>query len=98
MPLIKRHIEPLFISRGKTSEESMRNELEATCVRTLAGLIRQLSSLSKQAEDIFAEIYNDANNIINRTKTLDQRAKALEQKIKQECTEEDILKDSKCAQ
>lgn len=73
MPLVKRAIEPVFISRAPL-DPSVSNELEGVSLNTFAGIIRQLSNLSWHAENLFGELFNEAN-VIN------QRANSLRNKI-----------------
>ena len=74
MPLVKRAVQPVFISRAPL-DGSITNELEGVSLNTFAGIIRQLSDLSMHAENLFGELFNEAN-IIN------QRANSLKTKIK----------------
>ena len=76
MPLVKRSIEPVFVSRAQL-DQKVKNELEGVSVNSLAGLIKQLSSLSKHAENLFEELFNDANNIFQRTAGLNTRVEKL---------------------
>lgn len=73
MPLVKRALAPVFISRAPL-DPSVSNELEGVSLNTFAGIIRQLSNLSWHAENLFGELFNEAN-IIN------QRANSLGNKI-----------------
>ena len=73
MPLVKRAIQPVFISRAPL-DPSVSNELEGVSLNTFAGIIRQLSNLSWHAENLFGELFNEAN-VIN------QRANSLRNKI-----------------
>lgn len=73
MPLVKRAIQPVFISRTPL-DPSVANELEGVSLNTFAGIIRQLSNLSWHAENLFGELFNEAN-VIN------QRANSLKNKI-----------------
>ncbi|XP_070567788.1 LOW QUALITY PROTEIN: actin-binding protein WASF3-like [Ptychodera flava] len=82
MPLIKRQIEPVHISRGVVSDH-ITNELECVTNNTLAGVIKQLSSLSKHAEDLFGELYTEANSLYGRTNSLQDRIDRLSVKVTQ---------------
>ena len=73
MPLVKRAIAPVFISRAPL-DPSVSNELEGVSLNTFAGIVRQLSNLSWHAENLFGELFNEAN-VIN------QRANSLKNKI-----------------
>ena len=82
MPLVKRAVEPIFISRAVLSSE-VKNELEGVVVNTLAGLIKQLSSVSKHAENLFGDLVNEANGIYLRTVSLSGRVLGLQDKLQQ---------------
>ena len=55
MPLVKRAIAPVFISRAPL-DPSVSNELEGVSLNTFAGIVRQLSNLSWHAENLFWRI------------------------------------------
>lgn len=80
MPLIKRSIDPIELSRGKL-EDGLKSELEAVSVKTLCGIMRQLSSISKHAEDLFGELCAETNNIFQRTNSLHERIQNLSMKV-----------------
>ena len=82
MPLVKRAVEPVFVSRT-TLNEKIRNELEGVVVNSLSGLIKQLSSISKHAENLFGDLVNEANGVFLRTATLNERVLGLKEKITQ---------------
>lgn len=81
MPLVKRAIAPVFISRAQLPKE-VKNELEGVVVNTLAGIIKQLSSLSKHAENLFGELFSEASNIYRRSANLNNRVTGLKERIK----------------
>ena len=76
MPLVKRAIEPVFISRA-TLDKQVKNELEGVVVNSLAGVIKQLSSISKHAENLFGELFNEAQAIFQRTAALSERVQQI---------------------
>lgn len=76
MPLVKRSIEPVFVSRAQL-DQKVKNELEGVTVNSLAGLIKQLSCLSKHAENLFGELFNNANDVFQRTVGLNKRVETL---------------------
>ncbi len=80
MPLVKRAVEPVFISRA-TLDKGIKNELEGVVVNSLAGVIKQLSSISKHAENLFGELFSDANAIYQRTAELSQRVAVVHQQV-----------------
>ncbi len=80
MPLVKRAVEPVFISRS-VLDKGIKNELEGVVVNSLAGVIKQLSSISKHAENLFGELFNDANAIYERTAMLSQRVVVIHQQV-----------------
>lgn len=80
MPLVKRAVEPVFISRA-TLDSRIKNELEGVVVNTLAGLIKQLSSVSKHAENLFGDLVNEANGIYLRTVALSGRVQGLQDRM-----------------
>lgn len=82
MPLIKRSVDPIELSRGKL-EDGLKSELEAVSVNTLCGIMRQLSSISKHAEDLFGELCTETNNIFQRTNSLHERIQNLSMKVTQ---------------
>ncbi|XP_071956096.1 actin-binding protein WASF3-like isoform X2 [Antedon mediterranea] len=91
MPLIKRHVEPVHLSRG-TIDKGIRNELECVTNSTLAGVIRQLSNLSKHAEDIFGDLYQEANSVFVRANVLQDRIDKLSVKVtKLDATQDPVL-------
>ncbi|XP_071800885.1 actin-binding protein WASF3-like isoform X2 [Asterias amurensis] len=90
MPLVKREIEPVNLSRGVISQ-GISNELECVTNTTLSGIIRQLSNLSKHAEDIFGDLYNEANSLCRRSNSLQDRIDRLSVKVKQlDATRDDV--------
>ena len=82
MPLIKRGIQPINLSRD-TVASGVKNELECVTNNTLANVIRQLSSLSKHAEDMFGELFRDADAIFKRGHRLQARVDRLNVKVTQ---------------
>ncbi|KAG6464668.1 hypothetical protein O3G_MSEX014660, partial [Manduca sexta] len=84
MPLPKRCVEPVHVSRGTVPERlSVPSELEAVTNGTLANTVRQLSSLSKHAEDMFGELTREATNLAERTNVLQARIDRLAIKVTQ---------------
>ena len=81
MPLVKRAIAPVFISRAQLHKD-VKNELEGVVVNTLSGVIMQLSSLSKHAENLFGELFSEASNIYHRSAKLNNRVAELSERIK----------------
>jgi len=82
MPLIKRGIEPVHVSRAVVPA-SVRNELEFVSNNTLSNVILQLSSLSKHAEDVFGELHRETCCVLYRSGQLNDRIGRLKQKIVQ---------------
>lgn len=82
MPLIKRSVDPIELSRGKLAD-GLKSELEAVSVNTLCGIMRQLSSISKHAEDLFGELCAETNLIFQRTNSLQERIQNLSLKVTQ---------------
>ena len=82
MPLVKRQVEPIYVSRTKL-DKSVKNELEGVAANTLAGVIRQLSSLSKHAENVFTELFNESSAHVQRYKTLKTKVDHLTGKLKE---------------
>ena len=82
MPLIKRIVEPVNLSRGIVAPE-ITNELECVTNNTLANVIRQLSTLSKHAEDMFGELFEEANSFFERANGLQERVERLKVKVTQ---------------
>uniref|UniRef100_A0A1I7XHG0 Wiskott-Aldrich syndrome protein family member n=1 Tax=Heterorhabditis bacteriophora TaxID=37862 RepID=A0A1I7XHG0_HETBA len=93
MPLTKRAVSPVDVSKGQIPREVNREELQYVANSTLANLIRQLSSLSKHAEHIFGEIYHDAMKLDHKSNTLQQRIDRLKAKVIQldSCNEQASL-------
>ncbi|XP_028161443.1 wiskott-Aldrich syndrome protein family member 2 [Ostrinia furnacalis] len=84
MPLPKRCVEPVHVSRGNVPERlPVPSELEAVTNGTLANTVRQLSSLSKHAEDMFGELTREATNLAERTNVLQARIDRLAIKVTQ---------------
>ncbi|XP_072035901.1 uncharacterized protein [Amphiura filiformis] len=83
MPLVKREIEPVYLSRGLITPQGVSNELECVTNCTLSAIIRQLSNLGKHAEDIFGELYNEANLLYKRSNMLQDRIDRLSVKVTQ---------------
>ena len=79
MPLVKRAVEPVFISRT-VLDKQVKNELEGVVINSLAGVIKQLSSISKHAENLFGELFNEANSMYQRTANLSERVQRLQEK------------------
>ncbi|XP_045451454.1 wiskott-Aldrich syndrome protein family member 3 [Melitaea cinxia] len=84
MPLPKRCVEPVHVSRGTVPERlAVPSELEAVTNGTLANTVRQLSSLSKHAEDMFGELTREATSLAERTNALQARIDRLAIKVTQ---------------
>lgn len=84
MPLPKRSIEPVHVSRSVYQQDELQFvELETVTNTALTNIIRQLSSLSKHAEDIFGELARDVGNISNRANSLQARIDHLSIKVTQ---------------
>lgn len=81
MPLIKRAVSPVDVSRVKIPPEVTNGELQFVANSTLANLIRQLSSISKHAEHIFGEIYLEAMKLDHKSNTLEKRIANLTEKV-----------------
>ena len=82
MPLVKREIEPVHVSRVPVAQ-GIQNELEYVTNASLANIIRQLASLSHHAEDIFSELSAEAVKFYERTNTLHRRIETLRVKVTQ---------------
>lgn len=84
MPLPKRVIEPVHITRGTLPEDyPLPSELEGVTNGTLANTVRQLSSLSRHAEDLFGELARDAQQLNDRSNSLQARIDRLAIKVTQ---------------
>ena len=84
MPLPKRVISPVYVSRDTLPEHlQLSNDLEGVTNGTLSNIIRQLSSLSHHAEDIFGELYKEAETLHNRSSNLQARIDRLAVKVTQ---------------
>uniref|UniRef100_A0A8D9AYP9 Wiskott-Aldrich syndrome protein family member n=1 Tax=Cacopsylla melanoneura TaxID=428564 RepID=A0A8D9AYP9_9HEMI len=86
MPLPKRVIAPIHVSRGTIPDElssSLPSELEAATNGTLANTVRQLSSLSRHAEDMFGELTREAHSMAMRANSLQVRLDRLAVKVTQ---------------
>ncbi|VDM84568.1 unnamed protein product, partial [Strongylus vulgaris] len=81
MPLIKRAVSPVDVSRVKIPPEVTNGELQYVANSSLANLIRQLSSISKHAEHIFGEIYLEAMKLDHKSNTLEKRIANLTEKV-----------------
>ena len=82
MPLVKRQIQPVYVSRVKL-EKGLVDEFECVSVSTLSGIIRQISSLAKYSEDVFDEILHEAKSIQMRATSLQGRISGLAEKVTQ---------------
>lgn len=90
MPLIKREVIPIFLSR-QLNTQGAEYELESVTNKTLSNVVLQLSSLSKHAEDIFGELYNEADSICKRSCELQERIDKLSNKVtKLDATKDDV--------
>ena len=84
MPLPKRVISPVYVSRDTLPEHlQLQNDLEGVTNGTLANIIRQLSSLSYHAEDMFGELYKEAEALNMRSTSLQARIDRLAIKVTQ---------------
>ena len=84
MPLPKRVISPVYVSRDTLPEHlQLSNDLEGVTNGTLANIIRQLSSLSRHAEDMFGELYKEAESLHLRSSSLQARIDRLAVKVTQ---------------
>ncbi|XP_065838152.1 actin-binding protein WASF1-like [Oscarella lobularis] len=70
MPLVKRKVNPVAVSRRPLDARIRHNELEAVAANSLAGVIRQLADLSRLCEDLFSELLWEAESINVRTNNL----------------------------
>ncbi|KAL0274535.1 UNVERIFIED_CONTAM: hypothetical protein PYX00_002638 [Menopon gallinae] len=84
MPLPKRVVEPVHVSRNTIPEGyPLPSELEAATNGTLANIVRQLSSLSRHAEDTFGELVREAQGVSIRANNLQARIDRLAMKVTQ---------------
>ncbi|XP_046635898.1 wiskott-Aldrich syndrome protein family member 3-like isoform X3 [Daphnia pulicaria] len=84
MPLPKRVISPVYVSRDTLPEHlQLPNDLEGVTNGTLANIIRQLSSLSHHAEDMFGELYKETEALHIRSSSLQARIDRLAVKVTQ---------------
>ncbi|CAH1993702.1 unnamed protein product [Acanthoscelides obtectus] len=84
MPLPKRVIEPVYVTRGTLPEDyPLPSELEGVTNGSLANTVRQLSSLSRHAEDMFGELARDAQQLYDRSNSLQARIDRLAIKVTQ---------------
>ncbi|KAI9565758.1 hypothetical protein GHT06_009550 [Daphnia sinensis] len=84
MPLPKRVISPVYVSRDTLPEHlQLPNDLEGVTNGTLANIIRQLSSLSHHAEDMFSELYKETQALHIRSSSLQARIDRLAVKVTQ---------------
>lgn len=82
MPLPKRVIEPVHVSRGTIPPDfPLPSELEAATNGTLANAVRQLSSLSRHAEDLFGELAKSVHSLATRAGSLQVRLDRLAVKV-----------------
>ncbi|XP_071505618.1 uncharacterized protein [Diadema antillarum] len=89
MPLIKREVEPVFVSQLDIGKD-IDNELECVSNYTLASIIRQLGNLSKHAEDIFGDLFQESMAISTRAGNIQNRMDAISRAVSQM----DPLKDT----
>ena len=80
MPLIKRLIEPVEISRSIVAPH-ITNELECVSNSTFAHIVRQLGSLSAHADDLFAELQREATGVLCRVAQLNERVDRVKGRI-----------------
>lgn len=89
MPLTKRSVSPVDVSRHRLPSGLRDGELECTANGTLANLVRQLSSLSRHAENIFGEIFHEAMKLEHRTNSVNVRLERLTRTVTQLDSTED---------
>lgn len=82
MPMVKRTVEPVHISRS-VIYNTVQNELEYLTNSTLSNIIRQLGSLSAHAEDLFTELHRETCFVFARSAQLSERVDRLKVKITQ---------------
>jgi WAS protein family, member 3 len=80
MPLIKRLVQPVDISRNVVPQH-ITNELECVANSTLAHIVRQLGSLSAHADDLFSELHREATGVICRVAQLTERIERVKGRI-----------------
>jgi len=80
MPLIKRLVEPVHISRAVVPQH-INNELEFVSNSALANIMRQLGTLSAHADDMFAELHHDAASLLYRVGQLTERVERVQARI-----------------
>ena len=84
MPIVKRAIEPYYISRSETPVPArIDNTLQCIAVFTLANVLRQLGSLAKHSEDLFGELLSETRAHVNRAKRLQERVNGLSRRAKE---------------
>lgn len=90
MPLVKRTIEPVHVTRNTVSKGSSYSDastipegFEAVTNNILVYLILQLSSLSKHAEDLVRELEDEAHSVFVRINALKIRLDRLSVNTKQ---------------
>uniref|UniRef100_A0A5S6Q9T7 Wiskott-Aldrich syndrome protein family member n=1 Tax=Trichuris muris TaxID=70415 RepID=A0A5S6Q9T7_TRIMR len=81
MPVTKRDVSPVDLSRHRLPPSVRTEELECVSNGTLANLIRQLSSLSAHAEDVFGELHMETVKVQHKTAMLGGRLEALSAKV-----------------
>lgn len=72
MPIVKRAVGPVHVARGPLPERCL-DDLEASCVQALAGLVLQLSEIARAADEMFSELSDDLSVIAARSKALGKR-------------------------
>ncbi|XP_072040753.1 actin-binding protein WASF1-like [Amphiura filiformis] len=74
MPLVKREVQPIFLSRGfNVHLQGMTNELECVTNCTLSSVIRQLSNLARHAHNVFEELHTEADFVHEKSTKLQER-------------------------
>ena len=80
MPICKRSIEPVNISRTEVLK-GVTDELECVSNNTMVHIVRQLSSLSKLAEDLFSELHLETCQLFERTCKVTHHVELLKSQI-----------------
>ncbi len=76
MPLVKRAVEPVHLSRQKVREEN-KFDLDVVSNNALVGVLLQLGSLVQHAEELFGELAQECQEVINRTQRVRNRVFAV---------------------
>ncbi len=80
MPLVKRAVQPVHLTRRKVGGDS-QCDFDVVSNGTLVGVLLQLGSLVQHADELFGELTQECQEVIYRTQRVRNRVLAIAVKV-----------------